>query len=285
MFRTILLALDSASPIEPLLGLTRRLAAGRETEVVVFHVRRAGEVEPLTVAEEIRNQLASYGLKARAHTSLGDRHNIGASITEAAWAVQADLVVLGSRGFSELHAMVAGSVSHDVMTRTGTPLLLVKCDAGLNSAPVRMDRVLVAIEMLDDLGAIQPMLEQISPRPTELVLYHARKFVPGTAMPIVLVEDEVEAERMLDSAAMQLRQAGYRVGRRPVRALCSDVGRAIALNAEQVAADLILVGSRRPGRVEGLILGSTARAVVQHSRLPVLIAGLPAPVGAAATAR
>jgi nucleotide-binding universal stress UspA family protein len=47
--------------------------------------------------------------------------------------------------------------------------------------------------------------------------------------------------------------------------------RQIARLAVDVDADLIVVGSRRLGRVKRLVVGSTSRALLEATRRPVLI--------------
>ncbi len=82
---------------------------------------------------------------------------------------------------------------------------------------------------------------------------------------------EVEGTRALEDAVGILRDAGATAHARRLYAL-DGTGAAIAREADEVDADLIVLGSRRPGNVEALLLGSVAQGVIAHTRRSVLLA-------------
>ena len=53
--------------------------------------------------------------------------------------------------------------------------------------------------------------------------------------------------------------------------LAGDAAKQIVAYADEVDADLIVVGSRGLGRVSGVLLGSVSRAVLRDAKRPVLI--------------
>ena len=53
--------------------------------------------------------------------------------------------------------------------------------------------------------------------------------------------------------------------------LAGDAAKQIVAYANEVDADLIVVGSRGLGRVSGVLLGSVSRAVLRDAKRPVLI--------------
>ena len=98
-----------------------------------------------------------------------------------------------------------------------------------------------------------------------LGLLHRRP--DGTMVPSDGARDEIRAE-LEDDWCAPLRDAGieYRAELRegtPVRALMTA--------ADELDADVIVLGSRGAGGFAGLRLGSTSQQVTQHSRRPVVI--------------
>lgn len=64
------------------------------------------------------------GVKA-VHTQIGDGHS-GREILAWADKCDADLIVLGSRGFGDMKSILLGSVSHKVTQESKVPCLIVK---------------------------------------------------------------------------------------------------------------------------------------------------------------
>jgi nucleotide-binding universal stress UspA family protein len=54
-----------------------------------------------------------------------------------------------------------------------------------------------------------------------------------------------------------------------------DAGHAICIAAEDVNADLIVMGMRARGRIQALLFGSTTEYVIRHAKCPVLLAHAP----------
>jgi nucleotide-binding universal stress UspA family protein len=50
-----------------------------------------------------------------------------------------------------------------------------------------------------------------------------------------------------------------------------DAGHAICMVAEELGADLIVMGMRGRGRIQALLFGSTAEHVIRHAKSPVLL--------------
>jgi nucleotide-binding universal stress UspA family protein len=67
--------------------------------------------------------------------------------------------------------------------------------------------------------------------------------------------------------------------------LQGDAARRIVAHADEIGADLIVVGSRGHGAVASVLLGSVSRGVLDKARRPVLIVREAAAPGAAGSAR
>jgi len=78
-----------------------------------------------------------------------------------------------------------------------------------------------------------------------------------------------QAGRNLQAAADRLAEAGCTV---ETSAISGRAGDAIVSLAEQVEADIIVVGSRGHGTIETMLLGSVSSEILDHAHVPVLVA-------------
>jgi nucleotide-binding universal stress UspA family protein len=85
-----------------------------------------------------------------------------------------------------------------------------------------------------------------------------------------LWEDE-ELKRILDRSAEQAKAAGM-TELKTSGLKSRDVARAITMFAEEISADLIVVGTGGKGSISRLVLGSVSRDVVFRAHCPVTVA-------------
>ncbi len=90
----------------------------------------------------------------------------------------------------------------------------------------------------------------------------------GLSPPITEVEQPHGAEHLAEAATATARAAGI-----DTRAYVAtgDPAKEIIQIAEEVGADLIVVGSRGFGAVRGALFGSVSRAIVGRSKIPVTV--------------
>lgn len=140
--RSILLAVDESPAARTSEELARQLALEHGAAVTVAHVPRPSaasgfavggwylpppeETDPVSDAAVAR--LRAAGVKA---TGFPARLNppVAAAIAQAAADADADLVVVGSRGLSDLAAFVRGSISHELLHETTRPVLVTRSPA------------------------------------------------------------------------------------------------------------------------------------------------------------
>ncbi len=142
--RRILIATDGSEQSHEALRVGLELATEQRARVTFLHVYPAEVVAPLApgfpdlpaepvvydppVPEEdapLREAVAAageLGVESEARTSVGDPVW---EITAIADEVDADLIVLGSRGLGTLSSALLGSVSHGVLKHTRRPVLVV----------------------------------------------------------------------------------------------------------------------------------------------------------------
>ena len=141
MFGTILLAVDGSKPAEKAVELAARIAKADGDAIVVGHVTERlpyREVQPpprgTPRMTEGRSSSPSStprtwrlrGLRARVdlrHTMYGSAARL---ILDAAKEHGAGLIVMGSRGHSDLAALLVGSVAHKVLHLSACPVLIAR---------------------------------------------------------------------------------------------------------------------------------------------------------------
>jgi nucleotide-binding universal stress UspA family protein len=137
MFEKILLAFDGSEPSTRAMELVRRLALTSGGEVLVFHVverfiGHTGAVDTET-PEEITDlmettvrSLKDEGVSARGVIVHAMSGRTAAEILEAAKDFGADVVVVGSRGLTDMAGILLGSITHKVIHLADRPVLVVR---------------------------------------------------------------------------------------------------------------------------------------------------------------
>jgi nucleotide-binding universal stress UspA family protein len=137
MFEKILLAVDGSAPSDRATREVMDLAMRLGSEVVVLHVKEtehtwagALELESLEEANDLVDKtvrdLKDVGIGARGEIQRSIYGRAARVILELASAEGADLIVLGSRGLSDLAGLVLGSVTHKVLHLAHCPVLVVR---------------------------------------------------------------------------------------------------------------------------------------------------------------
>jgi nucleotide-binding universal stress UspA family protein len=137
MFGTILLAVDGSPHSEKAADLAARLALAGDDTVVAVQVleRPAGFPGTLGIdpPEDLGGMLASYAEKLEAAGVKVDTDlrsslvgHVATTLVEAAKEHDAGLIVMGSRGRSDLTALLLGTVAHKVLHLSDRPVLIAR---------------------------------------------------------------------------------------------------------------------------------------------------------------
>jgi nucleotide-binding universal stress UspA family protein len=135
------------------------------------------------------------------------------------------------------------------------------------------DRILVAVdhsEISDRAVVAARDLAVLSKGEVWVLHLRERETVPKVG---VLVQDETtdDANTAVAAAVDMLAQAGVKAHGEVRNTIFGYAAREIINDAEEVGADLIVMGSRGRGDLAGLLLGSTAHKVIHLSDRPVLV--------------
>lgn len=89
---------------------------------------------------------------------------------------------------------------------------------------------------------------------------------------VVPLEEDTEAQAVLDEALTALREQGVKAEGTLVRGLTTQVASAISETAQEFAADLIVLSPHHRGAVEALFDPRVSDAVAHHTKTAILLA-------------
>jgi nucleotide-binding universal stress UspA family protein len=135
MVTTILLAVDDSKHSQRAADVVRSLAEATETVVVVLHVHeiaigrwgrlRIDDSSEDDFAASIAAGLRDAGVQASHEIREVNYREVAHSILQAADDLGAGLIVVGSRGRSDIASLTLGSVSHRLLHTSHRPILVV----------------------------------------------------------------------------------------------------------------------------------------------------------------
>lgn len=279
MFKKIVVAVDAEGLAASTLPVVAALARPAGAEVFVLHVRDVenelrSSGDARAVLDAAIDELNAAGVPASGELRwIADGHPARA-ISRVAEARGADLVAIGSHGRTELGALVLGSVGNEVAAQVPASLLVTRPATGAEhferGQAARIRRVLlgVAVGEPTELGEYAARLcRDLGAR---LKVVHIRQLV-AVAEASAYVEPEGEAFDAVRSARAAAAAIGVDADVEVIEG-GGAVARELVGVADDWNADLIVLGSRRPSRLDGLFMGSVAHQVIHLTRRAVLLA-------------
>lgn len=279
MIQKILLAGSGTGNSVEMLKNLLALPALKESSITVLHVipQKTSDREMGAKSEEgekiMTETLQTLGLSEdKVSTKLlqGDPKT---EVCKVAEDINADLIVMGSRGLNRLRAILGNSVSQYVFQLTNRPMLLVKDDIYVK----KLRRVAIALDKTDAakhcLDLALYLLRDYSD--AELILVRVNPDLDPKLLP--LSKEETENNPTIAEALPKVKRSGvnYRcvvTAGRPGEQLCNI--------AEEYNIDLLILGSpdRRPSIAKSLpdldrLLGTSLSDYVRvNANCPVLLA-------------
>jgi nucleotide-binding universal stress UspA family protein len=193
------------------------------------------------------------------------------AILSAAEKIGPDLIALGTRGLTGLKHVLLGSVAERAVRLAGCPVLAVK-EADRGGAP---RRVMLPTDFSEQAEhALRIGLSLAEQYGAEVHLVHAF-YLPiaplapyGLALPADLLhQGREESRKRLDEALRAARARGL-AGRHHLTE--GPAAPAIVRVAEEVKADLIVMGTHGYGGLQHALLGSIAERTLRLAPCPVL---------------
>lgn len=221
--------------------------------------------------EKMARQLKTKDRSVETHVVVG---RPATAIVEEARLLDADLIVVGSRGHGTIASMVLGSVSAEVADHAQCPVLIARRSTwtravlGVDGSS-NAERALDIVREWPVFAGLNVSVVSVAdtglPWTSSLALsgYPGSIDYPGTERAIV-----VDHRRWADRAMRELSATG-----RPASSQSPEGRPAAELIriARESDADVVVVGTRGQTGVTRLLIGSVARNVLLHSGSSVLV--------------
>ncbi|MEO1069152.1 MAG: universal stress protein [Cyanobacteria bacterium J06638_6] len=279
MIEKILLADSGTGNTEAMMKALMEIPLVQRASVTVLHVVPS-QVSAETMAERwetggrtLATAITNLNLdpsKVNAVLREGDPKDV---VIQVADEVDADLIIMGSRGLQGLKAILENSVSQYVFQLSSRPMLLVKDDL-YSIRPVK--RVMVAMDKSDSakegLNIAISLLRDV--KGGELTLVHTVSSLK--TKPFDVAATDPNQDPILTAALSEVKRYGINY---KLSAPEGKPGRRICELAEERNMDLIILGSpdRRPTIAKGLpdldkVLGESLTDFVRvYAPCPVLL--------------
>ena len=191
------------------------------------------------------------------------------TVLKVAEELNADLIVMGSRGMSRLQSILSNSASQYVFQLSTRPMLLVRDDLYIRA----INRVMVTVDgtgVGDDAIKLAAELVAGIPGGTLIGVHVTRQDITPSR------GGKSPADEVLAKAVQRARNLG--VAMTPLHR-SGDVARTVCAVADELKADLLVIASqdRRPVVARGLVdidrlLGSSVSDFIRvHAPAPVLL--------------
>ena len=275
MFRNLLIADSGKGHVEEMIRMLQDIPSFKTARVYLLRVvpaqRKAGSEGRRDNAQSMLDSAVNrMGLDPSSVQSIVRDGDTKQTVLKVADELNADLIVMGSRGLGRLQSILANSTSQYVFQLSTRPMLLVRDDLYVR----HVNRVMVTIDgtgVGDD--ALKPACEFV------------RDIPGGTLTGLHVVRQEsapsrggrTKADDILDAAVQRARSFG--VDLKTVHTEGKDIGRSVCAVAEDINADMLVIASqdRRPLVARGLVDldkllgGSVSDYIRVHAPAPVLL--------------
>ena len=136
MFGTIVVGVDASGHADQAVQAAAKIAAETKDKVVVFHGVAVRQAKGSTYITESRDdaqhlvdgyvaQLTEAGISATGEVHRELAVGAGGALIDVAVSHQAGLIVVGTRGRSDVTSMLLGSVAHEAVHKSPLPVLVV----------------------------------------------------------------------------------------------------------------------------------------------------------------
>jgi nucleotide-binding universal stress UspA family protein len=183
-----------------------------------------------------------------------------------------DLIVVGSRGHSQLAAALTGSTCQQVATHAGTSVVVVRGRQNPGDGPV----VVGFDGSPPGSSVLEAAFEAANDRSSGLAVIHAFRHTmpawPASAPPPETYNPRTTRDALIDELTRVTRPLADKYPGVAVQLSVVDGDPAQVLVDASHRGQLVVVGSRGHGGFTGLLLGSVGLHLMHHAHCPVLIA-------------
>ncbi len=292
MFQQLLVPLDGSKLAESSLPYAASLCQVLKAGVTLIHIIEHHAPQEIHGERHLREekeaeeylkvaagQFFSPETRVGTHVHSEEVRNVARSIAAHAGELTPDLIVMCTHGESGVFDLV-GSIAQQIIGQGKTPILLVQPGSRPLSAPVTLQKFLVALDGdpeheqgLKTAGELAKYthagLHLLTVIPTLGTLSGERaaagRLLPGATSAMLDMTEECTAEYLEEKAAV-LRGQGI-----PVRSTIRRGDPVQQILADSQDEDLIVLGTHGKAGIHAFWAGSVAPKIVSQTRLPVLL--------------
>ena len=274
MFRNLLIADSGKGHVEEMVRMLRAIPVLRQARLNLLHVvpEQAGENFQdhwQKAAGLVAEAVQRLGLNPSEINTIIRQGDTKQTVLKVADELDADLILMGSRGLSRLQSILSNSASQYIFQLSTRPMLLVRDDLYVR----HINRVMVTIDgtgVGDDALKIACELVREIPGGSLIGIHISRQDITpsrGGLSP---------ADEVLQKSVLRARTFGVEL---KTIHTTGDIGRGVCAAAEAEKADLLVIASqdRRPLVARALVdidrlLGSSVSDYIRvHAPAPVLL--------------
>ena len=275
MFKNLLIADSGKGHVGEMVRMLRDLPGFRTARINLLHVvSEQGKVNSedhwTTAGSLLSKAVTQLGLDPSDVNSIIRQGDAKQTVLKVAEEINADLIVMGSRGLGRLQSILSNSTSQYVFQLSTRPMLLVRDDLYVR----HVNRLMVTIDgtgVGDDALRIACEMVRDIPGGQLTAVHIARQDLSASR------GGDNKADGLLTAAVQRARSMG--VDLKPMHVANQDIGRGVCEAAEEIGADLVVIASqdRRPLVARGLVDldkllgGSISDYIRVHAPAPVLL--------------
>ena len=275
MFKNLLIADSGKGHVGEMVRMLRDLPELRTARINLLHVvSEQGKVNSedhwTTAGSLLSKAVTQLGLDPSDVNSIIRQGDAKQTVLKVAEEINADLIVMGSRGLGRLQSILSNSTSQYVFQLSTRPMLLVRDDLYVR----HVNRLMVTIDgtgVGDDALRIACEMVRDIPGGQLTGVHIARQDLSASR------GGDNKADSLLTAAVQRARSMGVEL--KPMHVANPDIGRGVCQAAEEIGADLVVIASqdRRPLVARGLVDldkllgGSISDYIRVHAPAPVLL--------------
>ncbi len=289
-FKSLLAATDFSDDARNAVERAARIAAEHQAALALLHVingtslaalrelfRQSVEVEARLIAESLQMlEHIAADLPQSGGPPITTQVKIGAVLAEiVAAADQTDVLVIGARGMNPFRDLLLGTTAERLLGKCMPPALVVKLAP---EGPYR--RVLAPVDFSSCSTAVVETALRIAPQADIHVCHAFDVPVEGKLWLADVAEEQIHQYRIQarQRAKAELFRLVARFSNDQTRTLATiaelgDTIRVILDQAEEIDADLIVIGKHGGSTVGEFILGGVTRHILSQAKCDVLVVG------------
>ena len=267
MIRKVLLPIDVARESRPQIRYGREIAASMNAELFLLHVVESSRPDrpPRCSAEWVPDFEAGT---FAAHTVLYGEPS--ETIVRYGDVIDADLILMPTRGRGLLNQILFGSTTMDVLRIANRPLWVAKPQSRTEERPVRCKRILCGVELGAQGESVLRYAAGLAKACNgELLIAHAVPEISEAMLMLYGLDDSAEIELLPRAAHRRLSSMAASIDvPYQVEATVGDAAAMLRKIAMRWRADVIVAGRGR--RTDRFQLGNNIGDIIVRSPCPVI---------------